>query len=75
MDKYPNIHSISENGFSNTGGAFSISPLTVSKSESGDSGSNTGIVFRYNLFNQTSSTNSQHVINTLQELFQNLFDP
>ncbi|MEC1550094.1 spore germination protein [Bacillus rugosus] len=75
MDKHPNIHSISENGVSNTGGAFSISPLTVSKSESGAGGSNTGIVFRYNLFNQTSPTNSQHVINTLQELFQNLFDP
>ncbi|TYS09724.1 spore germination protein [Bacillus subtilis] len=60
MDKHPNIHSISENGVSNTGGAFSISPLTVSKSESGAGGSNTGIVFQYNLLNQTSSTNSEH---------------
>ncbi|MEC1584976.1 spore germination protein [Bacillus spizizenii] len=76
MDKHPNIHSISGNSVSNTGGAFSISPLTMSKSESGVGGSNKGIVFQYNLFSQTSSTNSQYssqqVINSLQELIQKL---
>lgn len=55
-----NINSVSGSGVVNVGGAFSISPLTVSKSVFGSGGSNTGIVIENNLFSTTNSVNSQY---------------
>ncbi|MED1122762.1 spore germination protein [Bacillus atrophaeus] len=55
-----NINNVSGNGVVNVGGAFSISPLTVSKTAFGSGGSNTGIVFQYNFISQTKSLNSQY---------------
>ncbi|MCO4850049.1 spore germination protein [Bacillus vallismortis] len=54
------INNVSGNGVVNVGGARYITPLTVSKTVFGSGGSNTGIVFQYNLISQTKALNSQY---------------
>ncbi len=53
------INSLSGNGVLNVGGAFSISPLTVSKTVYGSGGGNTGIVLQLNQSSTAQSLNSQ----------------
>lgn len=61
MGGFPiNINSVSGNGVVNVGGAFAISPLTVSKSVYGAGGSNTGYVVENNFFSTTNSVSSQY---------------
>ncbi|AEP87185.1 MULTISPECIES: spore germination protein [Bacillus] len=60
MIDYPiNINNVSGNSVVNVGGAFTISPLTVSKSVFGSGGSNTGIVIENNFVSQSKMINSQ----------------
>ncbi|CUB24501.1 putative spore germination protein GerPF [Bacillus subtilis] len=60
MIDYPiNINNVSGNSVVNVGGAFTIRPLTVSKSVFGSGGSNTGIVIENNFVSQSKMINSQ----------------
>lgn len=54
------INSLSGNGVVNVGGAFSISPLTVSKTVYGSGGGNTGMVLQMNQSNTSQSSSSQY---------------
>ncbi|MFK8882764.1 spore germination protein [Bacillus velezensis] len=54
------INSLSGNGVVNVGGAFSISPLTVSKTVYGSGGGNTGLVLQMNLSSTSQSSSSQY---------------
>ncbi|ARV43646.1 spore germination protein [Bacillus subtilis] len=70
MIDYPiNINYVSGNSVVNVGGAFTIRPLTVSKSVFGSGGLNTGIVIENNFVSQSKMINSQfsdqHVTKTL----------
>ncbi|AWM17479.1 spore germination protein [Bacillus inaquosorum] len=70
MIDYPiNINNVSGNSVVNVGGAFTIRPLTVSKSVFGSGGLNTGIVIENNFVSQSKMINSQfsdqHVTKTL----------
>ncbi|MCY9063402.1 spore germination protein [Bacillus inaquosorum] len=70
MIDYPiNINNVSGNSVVNVGGAFTIRPLTVSKSVLGSGGLNTGIVIETNFVSQSKMINSQfsdqHVTKTL----------
>ncbi|CAN2248722.1 spore germination protein [Bacillus inaquosorum] len=60
MIDYPiNINNVSGNSVVNVGGAFTIRPLTVSKSVFGSGGLNTGIVIENNFVSQSKMINSQ----------------
>ncbi|OPG92584.1 spore germination protein [Bacillus spizizenii] len=60
MIDYPiNINNVSGNSVVNVGGAFTIRPLTVSKSVFGSGVSNTGIVIENNFVSQSKMINSQ----------------
>ncbi|PJH93900.1 spore germination protein [Bacillus sp. SN1] len=60
MIDYPiNINNVSGNSVLNVGGAFTIRPLTVSKSVFGSGGLNTGIVIENNFVSQSKMINSQ----------------
>ncbi|MGG0023649.1 spore germination protein [Bacillus inaquosorum] len=70
MIDYPiNINNVSGNSVVNVGGAFTIRPLTVSKSVFGSGGLNIGIVIENNFVSQSKMINSQfsdqHVTKTL----------
>ncbi|MCY8375739.1 spore germination protein [Bacillus inaquosorum] len=70
MIDYPiNINNVSGNSVVNVGGAFTIRPLTVSKSVFGSGSLNTGIVIENNFVSQSKMINSQfsdqHVTKTL----------
>ncbi|MBR7878925.1 spore germination protein [Bacillus velezensis] len=54
------INSLSGNGVVNVGGAFSISPLTVSKTVYGSGGGNTGMVLQMNQSSTSQSSSSQY---------------
>ncbi|MFV9827515.1 spore germination protein [Bacillus velezensis] len=54
------INSLSGNGVVNIGGAFSISPLTVSKTVYGSGGGNTGLVLQMNQSSTSQSSSSQY---------------
>lgn len=54
------INSLSGNGVVNIGGAFSISPLTVSKTVYGSGGGNTGMVLQMNQSSTSQSSSSQY---------------
>ncbi|MCY8996072.1 spore germination protein [Bacillus inaquosorum] len=60
MIDYPiNINNVSGNSVVNVGDAFTIRPLTVSKSVFGSGGLNTGIVIENNFVSQSKMINSQ----------------
>ncbi|MGK9266267.1 spore germination protein [Bacillus inaquosorum] len=60
MTDYPiNINNVAGNSVVNVGGAFTIRPLTVSKSVFGSGGLNTGIVIENNFVSQSKMINSQ----------------
>ncbi|MDF4219813.1 spore germination protein [Bacillus subtilis] len=54
------INSLSGNGVVNVGGAFSISPLTGSKTVYGSGGGNTGLVLQMNQSSTSQSSSSQY---------------
>lgn len=54
------INSLSGNGVVNVGGAFSISPLTVSKTVYGSGGGNTGMALQMNQSSTSQSSSSQY---------------
>ncbi|WP_237585668.1 spore germination protein [Bacillus velezensis] len=54
------INSLSGNGVVNVGGAFSISPLTVSKTVYGSGGGNTGVILQMNQSSTSQSSSSQY---------------
>ncbi|MCG0043260.1 MULTISPECIES: spore germination protein [Bacillus] len=54
------INSLSGNGVVNVSGAFSISPLTVSKTVYGSGGGNTGMVLQMNQSSTSQSSSSQY---------------
>ncbi|MCC2531725.1 spore germination protein [Bacillus velezensis] len=54
------INSLSGNGVVNVGGAFSISPLTVSKTVYGSGGGNTGMVLQMNQSSTSQSSSFQY---------------
>ncbi|MED4646058.1 spore germination protein [Bacillus inaquosorum] len=60
MIDYPiKINNVSGNSVVNVGGAFTVRPLTVSKSVFGSGGLNTGIVIENNFVSQSKMINSQ----------------
>ncbi|KXZ18558.1 spore gernimation protein [Bacillus nakamurai] len=54
-----NINNVSGNGVVNVGGAFTISPLTASKTVFGSGGLNTGIVIENNFVSQAKMIDHQ----------------
>ncbi|MGP3781311.1 spore germination protein [Bacillus sp. 4A_MP3] len=54
------INSLSGNGVVNVGGAFSISPLTVSKTVYGSGGEIQGLVLQMNQSSTSQSSSSQY---------------